>query len=91
EENSDPSVDSAAGGKLPALPSASIIPAIEKLTETRDLMARLQKERRLVLPVGKGKILLDLASFDQAGQENSLFHLSHYRWLQSLPVEFRQE
>jgi len=84
ETKDDPSVDAAAGGKLPRGFSANILPALEQVTGIRNLYSRLKKEGCL-LPVGRGRIYLDLTSFDEAGQENSLFLLHHHRWLQNLP------
>jgi hypothetical protein len=35
--------------------------------------------------VGRGRLVLDLTSFDNQGMDNGLFALNHARWLKTLP------
>ncbi|MCM8768823.1 MAG: beta-galactosidase [Candidatus Omnitrophica bacterium] len=91
ENQADVSIDPAAGGNLPAFSSANIIPALEQLTGVKNLYSLLRKQGKLTIPVGPGKIFVDLTSFDEGGQENRLFLVNHHRWLQRLPAALRQK
>jgi len=83
-QGQDDSMDMSAGGRLPSLPAARRLEALERVTG-RDLHRAPWPDGRLILPVGKGRLVLDLTSFDNQGMDNGLFALNHARWLKTLP------
>jgi hypothetical protein len=79
----DDGTDMAMGGALPTLPAAHRLEALAQVTG-RDLRAPWPGGR-LVIPLGKGRIILDEISLDDQGMGNGEFALDHDRWLRSLP------
>ncbi len=79
----DEGTDMAAGGALPGLAGARKLQALEKVTG-RSLRGAWPGGR-LVIPLGKGRLILDAGSLDDQGMANGEFAVNHARWLKTLP------
>ena len=84
----DDSMDMATGGALPeGLMRPHVLEALEAVCD-QPIRERLQSEpfaeTGMVIPVRRGRIVIDTTSLDNAGQQNGQFRANHAAWLRRL-------